>query len=74
MTLYFEDRYGVRRVIASNITDEQAGIEINKFIEKQNEGRAKPFKSYYVNAWINDKGEIVYDVGSWSEFFILAKE
>ena len=73
MTLYFEDSNGERRVIATNITEEQVGIEIMKFIKKQNEGRAKPFKSYYMNVWTNEQGETVYDVGSWSEFFILGK-
>ena len=73
MKLYFEDRYGERRVIATNITEEQVGIEIIKFIKKQNEGRAKPFKSYYTRSWTNEKGETVYDVGSWSEFFILGE-
>ena len=74
MTLYFENRYGERSVVAANITDGQVGKEIIQFINKHNEGRAKPFKSYYMNVWMNEQGETVYDVGSWSEFFILTKE
>lgn len=27
------------------------------------------YKSYYTRTWIN-KGEMVFDVGSWTEFFI----
>ena len=73
MKLYFENSHGERRVIATDITEEQVGKEIMQFINKHNEGRAKPFKSYYMNVWTNEQGETVYDVGSWSEFFILGE-
>ena len=68
MKLYFENSYGERRIIAEPETEKEAMKEIHKFCDDRN------FKSYYTRTWHNDKGEKVYDVGSWSEFFYLVNE
>lgn len=65
MRLYFENSYGKRRVIAEPQTEEEAMREIYKFCEDRN------FKIYYVRTYQNLDKEKVYDVGSWSESFIL---
>ena len=65
MKLYFENSYGKRRLIAEPQTEEETYREIHKFCEERN------FKSYYTRSWQTPDGEKVYDVGSWSEFFIL---
>lgn len=65
MKLYFENSYGKRRIIAEPETEEEANKEIHKFCEDRN------FKIYYIRTWRNEEGLKVYDVGSWSEFFLL---
>ena len=65
MKLYFENSYGQRRVIAEPQTEEEAYKEIYKFCEDRD------FKIYYVRTWQTPDKEKVYDVGSWSESFIL---
>ncbi len=65
MKLYFENSYGERRVIAEPKTKEEAMREIHKFCDDRN------FKIYYTRSWRNEEGLKVYDVGSWSEFFLL---
>lgn len=66
LVLYFENSYGKRRVIG-RATDEN-GISklIKDFLDDHN------YKSYYTRAWVNENNpkEIIYDVGSHSEFFI----
>ena len=76
MKLYFENSYGKRRLIAEVEKQTDVGLEIHKFIDKCNEGRPddKKFKSYYCRSWENENHEIVYDEGSWSEFFFLVGE
>ena len=64
MKLYFENSYGERRIIAEPNTEEEITKEIYKFCEDRN------FKIYYVRTWRNEEGLKVYDVGSWSEFFL----
>ena len=65
MILYFENSSNKRRIIAKPDTEQEAVDEINKFCEERN------FKIYYMNIWRNDEGLKVFDVGSWTEFFIL---
>lgn len=65
MKLYFENSYGERRVIAEPETKEEAMREMHKFCDDRN------FKIYYTRSWRNEDGLKVYDVGSWSEFFLL---
>ena len=65
MKLYFENPAGNRRIIAFPNSAEEAAKEIHKFCEARN------FKIHYTRTWKDDRGNTVYDVGSWSEFFIL---
>lgn len=65
MKLYFENSYGKRRIIARPKTEEEAMMKMHKFCEERN------FKVYYTRSWRNNDGLKVYDVGSWTEFFLL---
>ena len=65
MKLYFENSRGERGVIAEPQTEDETWKEIHKFCEDRN------FKIYYTRSWRNEEGLKVYDVGSWSEFFLL---
>lgn len=65
MKLYFENSKGEKRIIAEPKTEEEAMKEINKFCEGRN------FKIYYIRSWIDDDGLKKFDVGSWSESFLL---
>lgn len=65
MKLYFENSNGERRVVAEPQTEQEAMKEIYKFCDDRN------FKIYYVRSWRNEDGLRVYDIGSWSEFFLL---
>jgi len=66
MTLYFENTFGFRRVIAEPLDEREAYAAINAFLKEHN------YKSYYTRSWINESNlnEKIYDVGSHSEFFI----
>ena len=66
MKLYFENSYGKRRVIAEPKNEEEAWKEIHKFCKDRN------FEIYYIRTWNTPDGAKVYDVGSWSESFILS--
>lgn len=70
MKLYFENPYGERKLIGTYSKDSEIPDAINKYVKKINPN----FKIYYYRFYENDNKEIVYDVGSWSEFFILVKE
>ena len=65
MKLYFENKYGNRRVIAESQTEEEAMKEVYKFCED------RKFHIYYVRTWTDNDGFKVYDVGSHVEFFYL---
>ena len=65
MKLYFENSYGQRRIIAEPQTEEEAYKEMYKFCED------RKFKIYYVREWRDPDGIKYYDVGSWSERFLL---
>ena len=64
MKLIFQNSKGVELVIAHPNNEEEAIKEIYKFCEE------RKFKIYYVRTWIENNRK-VYDVGSWSEYFIL---
>lgn len=64
MKLYFQNSYGVERLIAEPLNKQEVNKEINKFLDDHN------FKSYYTRVWEAD-GRLVFDVGSHIEFFIL---
>ncbi len=65
MILYFENRYRERRELGNFLTEEDAWREIKNFCDNHN------FKINYVRSWV-EKNEKWYDVGSHSEFFVLA--
>lgn len=69
--LFFENSQGIRRAIANNVSLEDCSKEIKKFIDECNKGREenKKFHSYYIRTW-EEKDEIIFDVGSHTEFFI----
>lgn len=62
--IYFEDRYGERRLIGARDTDEGVWQVINNFLAQHR------YKVPYVRSWTDDEGTW-YDVGSHSEFFLI---
>ena len=67
MKLYFRNSHGQERVIAEPTDEKECNKEIQKFLDEHN------FKSYYTRTWTEPDGSEWYDVGSWSEFFIVRK-
>lgn len=65
MVLYFENSYGKRREIGRPQSTKETYQLIDKFLKDYN------YKSYYIRSWKNDENETYYDVGSWSEFFVM---
>lgn len=64
MKLYFENSRSERRIIAEPETEEEVYREIYKFCGDRN------FEIYYIRTWQNEEGLKVYDVGSYTEFFL----
>lgn len=64
MKLFFQNRYGKERLIAEPSNREEVNREINKFLNDHN------FKSYYTRVW-EENNRLIFDVGSWSELFVL---
>lgn len=69
MKLYFGHGKPEREV-AECANVHEVGQAIEQFIAKANEKNTKPFVMYYTRMW-REGDYIVYDVGSWSEFFYL---
>ena len=65
MKLYFENSRKERRIIAEPETEEGVMEAIHAFCEERD------FKIYYVRTWMTPDGLKKFDVGSWSEFFLL---
>ena len=65
MKLYFENSWGERRLIGEPETRLAANKMVSDFC------KARDFEIYYVRNWV-ENGELVYDVGSWSNFFYLS--
>ena len=65
MKLYFRNSRGQERVIAEPTDEKECHKEIQKFLNEHN------YKSYYTRTWTDTDGSKWYDVGSWSEFFIV---
>lgn len=65
MKLYFENSYGVRRIIAEPKTRNGALETIRAFCEERD------FTIYYIRTWNTPDGVEVFDVGSHTEFFYL---
>lgn len=66
LVLYFENRFGERRIIGKASDEKDTSKLINDFLNNHN------YKSYYTRTWVseNNPKEKIYDVGSHSEFFI----
>ena len=68
MKLYFRNSRGEERIIAEPIDEKECHMEIQKFLDEHK------FKSYYTRTWTEPDGSKWYDVGSWSEFFIVRSD
>lgn len=66
MKIYFENRYGERRLLGVRNTDEEVWQVINNFLTQHR------YKVPYVRSW-TENDETWYDVGSHSEFFVVIK-
>lgn len=63
--LYFKRSNGTYLLIQEAIDEDKALTIISNFLNRHN------YTSYYTRYWRED-GKTIYDVGSWSEFFVLA--
>lgn len=64
--LYFKRSNDTYLLIKENLVDEQVALaEVSEFLKRHN------YTSYYIRFWTN-ADQTTYDVGSWSEFFVLA--
>lgn len=64
MVLFFENSYGEQRKIGEPANEKEACDMIQSFCEERN------FPIPYWRGWVQN-GEIHYDVGSYTEFFVL---
>ena len=60
--LYFQCSNGEHRLLATEVTENEAYAIMQKFMNEHN------FKSYYTRSWEQD-GVKWYDTGSWTEYF-----
>ena len=67
MKLYFENSRGKQVYVGAPTTKEQVGQMIDEFVHQKNPS----YKIHYMRMWRTKEGHIKFDVGSWSEFFIL---
>lgn len=61
--LYFINSRGEYRIIMANVEKHEALLAMDVFLKNRN------YKRYYTRSWDTDEGTM-YDVGSWSEFFL----
>lgn len=67
MILTFKTQYGKERILGDFKTEKEALKKIKEFLNDHS------YKSYYTR--VSSHGECkIYDVGSWSENFILYNE
>lgn len=62
---YFEHSNGERVLLAENVDQKAANVTMKHFLDDHN------YKSYYTRVWEREN-ELWIDVGSHTEFFILA--
>jgi hypothetical protein len=68
--LYFEDKFGQKRLVKENISDEElVGAEIVNYVKQLNPN----YRIHYLRSWQQEENTTVYDVGSHSEFFYLVE-
>ena len=65
--VYFQNNCKDRRLIGAKETHEEAIMVIRDFLKSKN------YDSPYWRSWVDDKNLEWFDVGSWSEFFIIEK-
>lgn len=65
--VFFEDSYGFRRIIGYANNNVTAWGVIHNFLKEHN------YKAPYIRSWTDDEGTW-YDVGSWSELFLVANK
>ena len=62
--LYFKHSDGRYTLLLEDCYELEAWDKACEFMKEHN------FTYYYVRSWTNDAGNLTWDVGSWSEFFI----
>lgn len=66
MILYFEDGNRNKRAISEEVENREDACKlIKEFCDERN------YEIPYYRTWSTRAGETYFDVGSWSEFFIL---
>lgn len=65
--VYFQRSNGEFMLIWENCSQEDVMLIINDFLRRHN------YTSYYTRTW-EKSGVKWYDVGSWTEFFVWARE
>lgn len=61
--LYFQKSNGEHLLIQENVSDEKEALSlISEFLKRHN------YNSYYTRMWYSSE-TVIFDVGSWSEFF-----
>ena len=69
MTLYFLDSRGNQRLVKENVEEKTAIKEISHYVNNLN----PTYEIHYYRSWYSeDHGGTMYDVGSHTEFFLLA--
>lgn len=63
----FVDKNGNRKLVKNYIPENKIYNEITRYVKTIYPN----FRIYYIRSWMNEQGEIVYDFGSYSEFFVL---
>ena len=61
---YFQASNKERRPLAQCDSLSDCFCVMQQFMKERN------YKSYYTRMWVNSSIEMVFDVGSWTEFFI----
>ena len=69
MYLYFKHSDGRLTLVSENVTEETIIERIHAHVESINSN----YRIYYIRSWDIPGGK-EYDVGSWSEFYLLMKE
>ena len=67
MKLYFERSNGEREYVSNTRNRDEAISLIYEDLHARNPN----FKIYYIRSWKNESNEEVFDIGSWSQFYIL---
>lgn len=71
--LYFR-RYNKELVPVCDVPD---NIDMDSVMDMISNDVAKynpDYKIYYIRSWREEDGSVWFDVGSWSEFYVLKKE